>query len=275
MNTTTLSAFAVALALGALGCMDFEPPAGRLACTTAADCPSGWTCAADSRCYPAGDPSDAGADGGGLEDGGQDDAGTDAGVCDDPCGLVPQCGCPAGRACYPDNGLTTVSCQPAGTVGEGEVCGGPVNSCAPGLLCVRYTDTFLCIRVCSEDGDCVGGDGSLCARELSGGFDACTFSCDLVDQDCAEGFRCEPGRVPPSTEQNATDCIQQVGSPTGGFGDACSSTTQDCAPGYSCANGQCLPYCRLGDACPGGNPCAELSPLVRIGEQEFGVCPPT
>ena len=264
------------------GCLSFDPPAGRLACTTDGECPDDWSCGSDARCYPPGETrADAGPGDAGVGDADVGDAGTeetDGGPveCDEPCRLVaPQCGCPSGRGCYPNSDLSAVSCEPAGTTPERETCTGAVNSCQPGLGCAVYDSGNLCIRFCEEDEDCTGGPGSFCARVLSGvsGQEACTFSCNLVDQNCPSGFRCEPGTIPPETARTATDCIEVEGSAAGGNGDDCS-TFRDCQPGFSCASGQCLAYCRFGTSCPSGGPCSELSPAIVIGGEEFGVCPP-
>jgi hypothetical protein len=79
----------VAVASVALaGCLSVDPPEGRLACTADTDCPSGWACRSDSRCYRTGDGADGGArsDGGGEEDGARPDASMpcmDEAECDD------------------------------------------------------------------------------------------------------------------------------------------------------------------------------------------------
>ena len=44
-----------------------EPPEGRLACGTSADCPSGWVCRASGRCWRTGDPVDSGTPEAGMD----------------------------------------------------------------------------------------------------------------------------------------------------------------------------------------------------------------
>ncbi|MBO6939037.1 MAG: hypothetical protein JJ863_28975 [Deltaproteobacteria bacterium] len=272
MRPSSLLSLAVLLLTG---CLSFDPPAGRLECSSDSECPNDWGCRSDGRCHPPGE-LDAGNPDAGLGDAGPADGGEpDAAVCEEPCRLIaPQCGCPSGRGCYPNGDLTAVSCEAAGTTPEREVCTGAVNSCEPGMGCVVYPTANLCIRFCENDADCTGGPGSFCARVLSGGGqEACTFSCDLTEQNCPSGFRCEPGTIPPATARTATDCIEVEGSASGGAGDSCSSF-RDCLPGFTCASGQCLEFCRFGTSCPSGGPCSELSPAIVIGDQEFGACPP-
>jgi hypothetical protein len=58
-----LSAAAIALAASLAGC---PPPEGRFVCASHADCPAGWTCRADRRCWSA--PADSASLDGGPTD---------------------------------------------------------------------------------------------------------------------------------------------------------------------------------------------------------------
>ncbi|MEZ4339651.1 MAG: hypothetical protein R3B82_23755 [Sandaracinaceae bacterium] len=269
-------AFLLALAVLATGCLGFDPPEGRLACTTAADCPDGWSCGADARCHASGGGTDAGVPDAGPGDAGPEDA---AVACPgDPCDVVQRCGCTPGRGCYPNNALDGTTCLPVGTSTEGSACSGELNACEPGLICGTYPGGGqLCARICDVDADCSGGAGSRCARDLGGSgsmiLHACTIACDIVGQTCPTGFRCEPGSIPPEPSRMVTDCVPTEATATGAVGDSCS-VFQQCQPGLTCASGMCLAYCAFGSPCPSGRPCSELTPGIQIGGVEYGVCPP-
>lgn len=65
-----------AIGLHLFGCADLHPSPGRLECEGHSDCPSGWYCALDLRCYPPG------ADAGPIP---CDVEGVDATDCNDEC----------------------------------------------------------------------------------------------------------------------------------------------------------------------------------------------
>ncbi|MEZ4249826.1 MAG: hypothetical protein R3B99_16470 [Polyangiales bacterium] len=279
MGDAVMRSVWVPFVLALTGCLSFDPPSGRLACDTVADCPADFVCSG-GRCVNERTPLDAGTDAspdaGTVEDSGMEDAGVDDGgieCTDDPCRLIaPQCGCTAGRACYTNGGSSM--CLAVGSTPERELCNGQLNACEPGMLCATSGTSQICIRLCEANSDCTGGPGSFCAKDLSADLHACSFSCDLVAQDCPEGFRCEPGSVPSEPGlRTATDCTPITGSAAGDEGDACSSF-RDCMPGLTCGSGQCLRFCAFGSVCESGGTCSELSPGIRIGGTEYGACPP-
>lgn len=79
----------LALAFGALaGCIDVELPVGQFLCLDAGNCPDGWTCGTDNRCYER------------------------------PLACYPhvQAGCGAGQSCYV--GIRETYCDRTGPLGE-------------------------------------------------------------------------------------------------------------------------------------------------------------
>ncbi len=124
------------------------------------DCPIGY------RCIPYRDPATTG----GL---------LAVGVCDPPvsCSVIPNSGCPDGRACQP--GMDgTLSCVNAGTANVGDDCGGSVG-CMPGAGCYGTSaDDLHCIAFCLiSDPDCA--DGTTCTAQpavVGGGYGLCTPS---------------------------------------------------------------------------------------------------
>jgi hypothetical protein len=124
------------------------------------------------------------------------DAGTDSGVnkkdagvftdpvCPNPpppttdmqCDLVAQTGCGPDEGCYAYIGYPSgycdpevygSRCAPAGTAGQGELCGGE-EGCLPGYSCV------------------ISGSGTVCAKQ-------CDFG---QTTQCPEGKVCEPTDLP-------------------------------------------------------------------------------
>src|SRR5687767_2270548 len=84
-----------------------------------------------------------------------------------PCSLVPQCGCAAGEACDldPDNlGTGGTLCRGAGSGTTSTICTSDEN-CAAGYGCVGFGGGSTCTEFCDDDTDCAGG-GSICAITL-------------------------------------------------------------------------------------------------------------
>ena len=83
-------------------------------------------------------------------------------------------------------------------------------------------------------------------------------ACNVVAQDCTDGDGCYFGEA-------GADCF-----PAGDVkcGDACVNAN-DCRAGTLCVDnpGRCLPFCELGEPCPGDAQCAGLQ-----GRDDVGVC---
>lgn len=144
---------AFALALGLLGCTGTIPE-GRFACATESECPDGWVCGADQRCY-SGSGARCANDGecadGLFCNGGE--------RCDPPASDADARGCVAGSA---------VEC------GAGEVCDELADVCGP---------------ACSTDEDGDGAVSMACGGDDCDDSDAENYPgnaelCDGEDNDC-------------------------------------------------------------------------------------------
>ena len=229
---------------------------------------------------PGEDASDAG-DAGDASDAGEDarDASADAPppcvpVGNGACGLAPQCGCLPGATCDIADPPLDVACVAAGTIADGQPCGGP--GCAPGLTC-----TFgACHSFCAgPDAGCATPKPSLCAPFFEGqsfSFFTCHYVCDLTDPNaCAV-----PGGGLGCTFDfgaHETDCLVTASSTTD-----CSQQLL-CAPGYVCLSqggsdggDVCGRWCHpeADGGCPGGMTCVvggSYATVIAHGVT-FGVC---
>ncbi|MDQ3035656.1 MAG: hypothetical protein M3Y87_24835, partial [Myxococcota bacterium] len=224
MRTTTTRAaraalFHVTLASAMLtGCLGVEPPEGRLACASSAECPAEWVCRADSRCYrTAGDVDASTLDGGRdaqILDGDVADADRPDGAlectlesecddsnactvddCDNSC-LHEELDCDDGFACTVDDCSVTGGCAHTSddaACAAGRTCD-PAGAGADAMGCVLAPD---CDDVADcEDGDfctddaCVGGACSRSARTCTDDASACTLPamCNELMDACVNAF---------------------------------------------------------------------------------------
>jgi len=121
------------------GCLSVDPPIGQFLCDetdVGEDCPDGWICGLDRRCYP------------------------DALTC------YPHVneGCAPGQGCYlsPIDGPV---CATAGTVPRWGACEF-VDDCTPGHVCINGDGGSVCTPFCRRE-----GNGPFCPSESPG----CTF----------------------------------------------------------------------------------------------------
>lgn len=247
---------------------------------------------------PAEAEAEAGADADAVADDStpprDDGGGTDTGSClETPCGLRPNCGCPAGQKCTANEDrlallLLTRECGPAGSRTSSQMCTTD-GECAAGTICLPLftlagaTDR-MCADFCNVEGDCPD-PGSICVSltELVTGTGTCSHSCSpITNTGCPSGTACQVMTL-NSTHQNLTDCTADVGSAPPH--SVCSSGTE-CRLGTFCAdtNGdglgeECIQWCLYpGGACAGGDTCrqftdASLTPLpLIIDGTEYGFC---
>ncbi len=177
------------------------------ACTTAAECPTGFTCieiggAPSNQCVPA----------------------------SMDCSTIPDCvtddDCPDGEicvdgACVPD---TTPECTTDDDCPDGEIC---VDG-----SCVPDTSPHLpWCSVCTSHEEC-GGPDDLCLGGFVDGTSRCGISCDSVWGDCGEGKTCFPFEgLPSQCIPEDMDCSSTP--------DGCASDA-DCPPGQVCNGGTCV-----------------------------------
>jgi hypothetical protein len=204
----------------------------------------------------------------------------DPGTCtESPCGLYPNCGCPAGQKCSLDD-TGSRACMPAGAGAMGSTCTSDAD-CAMGYICLGTSldgSTGACYPFCDSDADCAG-DGSICFQLALGEtpIDAytCSYPCDLTTASgCPPGHGCDLYGIDENgdtiTEQDFTDCNGEVGSGTQGA--YCTSEDQ-CGTTHVCYLDEytCLGYCYVGaTVCPSPSTCVPLE--VYIGSREVGAC---
>jgi hypothetical protein len=179
------------------------------------------------------------------------DADDDAPPCDgEPCGFLPNCGCPDGHKCTLAGTPVERRCVAEGTATRAEPCENDLD-CEADTLCARMfspagADEPICFALCRSDSDCPG-DAAICmfvfSPETEVGY--CTTGCDLLTgEPCPDGSKCKWLRTTAGV--NYTDCTADVG--TGLMGSSCTGE-EHCAPGHFCAGGEnCMEYCRISPA---------------------------
>jgi hypothetical protein len=198
-------------------------------CSTATDCPAGYACGSNHRCYlsdgvPPGPP-----------------AGT---MCTKPSD------CPSGSTCGADNKCHVGDCSSAGCPSN-FVCklAGGVPSCQP-------VGGDGGTAACKSDGDCPTPAGSKC---LSGTCYAPADQCADATQ-CAAGSQCVQGACTPSCSANKPcptgyACDDAKGVCTGNT-NACTNSSQ-CGAGKACVQQHCVDSCGAGATCAAGLVCVD------------------
>ena len=251
-----------------LGCLPDVPPEGVLACTSAAECPSGWSCRTD-RCWrtpgvDAGIDADVVADAGPVDAQVAPDTGSDA----DPgdagpirgCDPLTHAECGAGQRCAwvqlsADMGETR--CVDDGTVAAGGACtrgalgDSGYDDCGRGLVCLDD----LCTAVCDLEATSSCGARAGCFQ-FAGLFDvggttlagACQPTCDPLE------------RTPELTCPSSQGCYESPSSAGSRFTCALAGThaigatitgtvyANSCVPGArplrrDDGTSHCAPYC--------------------------------
>lgn len=308
-----MAVFAAAL-LGASAC--YSPsitpggiPCGRANRTFDQDCPTGYSCRSDNRCWPPG--KGPGVDGGVVTDTKVDlstdvplDAMLEAKgdvpiVCLVPptnctpaagpnCDPMCQTGCPRCDQKCSVNTKDAPTCNvPSGPLVRqvGESCtqvsqgsAAQTDNCAPGLVCISAACGSTCFKFCHVDADC---PGSECSRTIPGGVtkicDGPTVTCNPVTMLGATGcaFPAQ-GCYVSATIPDETRCDCPFASVT--EGQNCSVSRQ-CFPGLVCAdpggtgNFVCERACKLGVPAGMPNGCAAPTTCNPIKTSKtFGFC---
>lgn len=196
------------------------------------------------------------------------------------CNVLPACGCPAGKVCYPDTQSTGLKCFTSGSLGEGADCTN--GTCASGLGC--FGD--VCKKYCQSDSDCTAVDSAQSCdstywgdanNDTIDGVSVCSRVCDPVKPQsprspllaCPVGFGC----FSMDSYPGASDCESQSGS--GVSGSTCV-TDNDCKPGFYCGTGStgdtCFKYCYTAADCPTGMTCVSFSTPNYAGTTQVNHC---
>jgi hypothetical protein len=202
------------------------------------------------------------------------DAAVDAEVCiSDPCTLVlPQCGCPEGKACHRTGATTeTRDCVTEGTARADELCGGD-DECVAGHVCIaQAVDSGRCHLYCAADSDCPPGKD--CADLVEGvGVGICGSACTL-EGGCPGNIAC---KVVLSIDFDSAGPVAfpLCADPNGAASGATCGSSLDCAGGLFCDDaGVCRPMCRFDGTldCAAGTCTEALAPIV-LGGVTHGFC---
>ncbi len=201
------------------------------------------------------------------------DKGTDGGSVITGCTLVPQAGCPSGKACdVADLATGSTTCRDVVSPGtEGDTCT-TAKECEPGYTCIGSASTAACVRFCKDHSQCVA-PGGVCTENIDT-ITYCTANCDpLTSAGCPGDWGCH-FEYDGGLARYYTNCVP---SGPGGQGAACI-TDHDCQQNFSCVNvdGQtaCLKNCNdsANSGGGGGTSCNGLTPPATLGAVQYGVC---
>jgi hypothetical protein len=290
---------AVVAALSLASCYKPNIKDGGFLCSAKNECPDGFTCASDNRCYRVPPIVTPPVDGGGADlpvemAPPRPDGGAEGGMCTPPtplcadepdageaCSPACQRGCACGR-CNVVDGKPT--CVAAGTVKLGELCNPNADNCAPGLICLPETcgnGLARCYRHCTM-GATAGAqcEGSACTiRILDGnGNETPYFTCDVPPSACnpVDGSGCPSLSL--NCYLNGTQTLCDCPDPTKqGMNNAPCTFYSDCAPGFICISGvdkQTSPHCHFvcDTSHPGYCPQTEPNCVPSATGAQYGYC---
>jgi hypothetical protein len=176
------------------------------------------------------------------------------------CDLLAQ-DCPSGQKCtvVNMNGMSTISCEPAGTIAEGMACmrSNGVDNCAAGLICTRTGSAALtCRKLCDSTTACSSGQQCGLVLRTITNVGACVPECTPFGSDCG-ALNCS-GLVHDIGSNNFFFTCRNPGS-TAAFVDCNLSNT--CVADTTCDPKTmfCTPLCDNAHSCPvdpidGGGP---------------------
>jgi hypothetical protein len=312
-RASLVAVFAALLAATACYSPSITPggiPCGRANRLYDQDCPKGYSCRSDNRCWPPG--KGPGVDGGVVTDARIDGATDmvvtppDAAMESKPevlvcivmpmnctsaggptCDPVCQTGCPrCDQKCSVNTSTGDPTCNVPSTGlarAEGEGCtpvsqgtAAQTDNCSPGLVCLpSVLCGNSCTKFCNANSDC---PNSECSRTLPGGKKYCdvpVVTCNPVTplgpMGCADSAR---GCYVSATVPDQTRC-ECAGSQTEGRD---CTFSRDCFPGLVCADPtglglfNCQRSCKLTGPKSG---CLSAEMCVPIkGSQTYGFCQP-
>lgn len=139
--------------------------------------------------------------------------GCDKGVCQRPCQDADDCGCDTAGSNYECKSSQCVECEP-----PGDRCDNDYSVCCSGTECKGkdgYGNSTCCVPpdkslACKKNGDCCGGEDSVCAPTVAGGAKVCQTCHDLgdacsVDAQCCGATTCKGGKCVYNCDSNK-DC---------------------------------------------------------------------
>ncbi len=261
---------ALALCLSVAGCLGVDPPEGHLACTTAADCPTGWFChAADQRCYR----TDDGVDGSARPDSGPHDGGPDVGAHDTgmDAQTMPDGGidasadaglCSGAADCDDMNACTDDQCTAGSCTHAAHDCSDSVpctvDSCTPTTGCSHVNSDAMCDtgRTCSPGGTGADSHGCIVAATCTGVSD-CNDSMFCTDDACTGGH-CT--HLAHACAMDANPCT---------LAPVCTEATMMCVESYDPTSASSIAHCgNAGGTC---SICSATHP-TRVPVCNAGAC---
>jgi hypothetical protein len=192
------------------------------------------------------------------------------------CGLVPQCGCPAGQTCDVTSDQTgSTSCITAGAGVQGSPCSS-TGGCQLGLTCIFGACRPYCAaagQACPNAGFCIDPPYDMQGHTTPNRH-TCTIDCDLRSPAGA----CPGNGCDYYQGLHKTDCGKAGGLDQGQL----CNTHADCKPGFSCAQVApispfyaCMGWCRIGhnEDCSGSS-CTDYfgSDAPNQGGSKLGLC---
>jgi len=222
--------------------------------------------------------------------------GPDANGCtQQPCDILPQCGCAAGSACDFDlNDLIGTACRAVTVMGHQDAKCNFLADCDIDYTCVQDTGGLSsCHKYCTSNTDCALPRGQ-CVIDLTNGVTndplpgiptLCSSGCDPLSTTsgtCATGMKCALFYEPhQGVTYSIVDCAA-AGTGTNGANCKQNNMQNDalCAPGFYCTttdggqNYACRKMCDKtmpGTSC-GNQTCRSFDTPFVLSSIEYGVC---
>jgi hypothetical protein len=243
----------------------------------------------------SGTVTDGNGSGTGTGDGGSRDSGfQDANGCSEqPCSVLPQCGCGSGSACDLDGSdHSGTACRMITAPGHETSSCASATDCDADFICLGDAAASSCHEYCGSDADC-GSPRGACVVDVTyngtvvtGIPTTCSSNCDPLASAatyCPSTDKCAifTGQMHAGMTYQITDC-EAAGAGTQG-GNCKSGTDGDdelCAAGNMCTtvdggtSFQCRKLCNkgTGTGCSSGTTCIAFSPAIMIAGTQYGVC---
>jgi hypothetical protein len=218
------------------------------------------------------------------------------GCAQQPCSIIPQCGCGGQTACDVDtNDNNGTACRSVTSPGkETTACNG-LDDCDKGYVCLGGSAYATCKKYCTADADCGSPRGKCVITIASGGTpipgvpSVCSSNCDPTSTnpaECPSTYKCGLfSSTYMGTDYDIADC-SPAGSGGQGFNCKAGSLGNDslCAKGTLCTttNGGTTYVCRKICTNPGvansaqcsNQACIAFDPPYMIAGVSYGVCAP-
>jgi hypothetical protein len=212
-----------------------------------------------------------------------------------PCSILPQCGCSGPTACDVDSADDEgTACRSITTPGTETTACASATDCDRGFICLGGSGAS-CKRYCDDNADCGSPRGRCVLRVMAGGTPVegipavCTSNCDPRDLTaalCPSKHKCTLFTINrDGTAHKVVDC-SLAGTRVQG-GDCTSATNGPnesmCAKGYQCVKLTSEPTYKCRRICTGPTAmssqcnnmqCIGFNPAHTISGVTYGVCAP-